>query len=446
MSPKKIDSKKVVSRIFGDTLLGKKKRPGAETIPSLLGYHGKKQTAPKEKLSPISPIRFIWSGWQNEFGGLDMGSDSIKFVLLVQERRRLRLKDLQVEKLIHMDRKAKPEELEKATLDAITKIASRLKPKTKLGISLNDPSLFMDSLTVPRGSEQEVQDIIRRELSEKHLIDPNSSFIDHTTLNGSESSSPTQELLVVAAPRELVYRQFERAQATGFKVLSVETNALACLQALRRIKRWDAKDRVLILDIGAAFSNVSVGIGDRITFNRIIPIAGERWTKAVQETVGCDFEKAEQLKIRYGLKQASPSSQDNVLSGTIPEGTIPEATIPEGEKVSQILMAETEKLLDEVERSFQFALTKETNEEGARLNHVFLMGGGARLLALKEHIEKRWGVPVRQLDLWEGIALDEQTIDREFLNETRDIISVSLGIALRVTEWSVLPFGFGMPA
>ena len=432
MSQKKIDSKEVVSRIFGDAPLAKKKRPGEETISSLLAYRGKKQSASKRELTPR---RFLWSGWQNEFGGLDIGNDSIKFVLLIQERRKLRLKDVQVEKLIHMDSAAKPEEREREVLDAMIKIASRLKPRTKLGISLNDPSLFIDSLTVPRGSNQEVQEVIRRELSEKHLIDPTASFFDHTTLNGSDALSTTQNLLVVAAPRELVYRQFERVQAAGFKVLSVETNALASLQALRRVKRWEAKDRVLILDIGAKFSNVTVVIGDRMTLNRIIPIAGERLTKAVQETMGCDFEKAEQLKIRYGLNQLTHSTQHSTPSGTISEG----------EKVSQILMAETEKLLDEVERSFQFAFAKETSEEGIRLSQVYLMGGGTRLLALKEYTEKRWGAPVHDFDLWEGLSFDEQSIDHNFLNETRDVISVSLGIALRVTEWKVLPFGLGMP-
>lgn len=400
-----------------------------EQLSSLLG-HGQKKPSLKTGSSqkPDLSKRFVlWGGWENEFGGIDIGSDSIKFVLLGQDGRRLRLKDVQIEKLTRLGNDAKPEDRDQEILNGLLKIASRAKGKGKVrvGVSLNDPTLYTEWVSVPRGSEVELRESVRKELSEKHLIDPGATFFDFTKSDNG-SSSAEQELFVVASPKELVYHQFEMVQGAGFKLLNVETNALASFYALKRAARWERSERILILDVGFRCSNLSIVTDDQLRFNRIIPIAGERFTKEIQNHLGINFDEAERLKMKHGLTGGR-------------EGET------ESQSVSQILFNEVDKLISEVERSFQFAFSKEAGEEGRKIDGMYLIGGGARLKGFRQYLEKRWEAPVREADIWEGLSFDERDIEPDFLSEVRDLSSAAIGLALCITEWKVLPFGLGMP-
>jgi protein subunit release factor A len=94
-------------------------------------------------------------------------------------------------------------------------------------------------------------------------------------------------------------------------------------------------------------------IGGRLVFNRIIPIAGERFTRAVERELHCDFESAEQLKIQHGLKY-----MERFRSA----GAGPDA---EGEQVSKALEQEVETLLKN--RSQEADLLKLYQEEHDQL-------------------------------------------------------------------------------
>ena len=462
MSPKKIDPKQVVESIFGPAR-GAEPRGARHAVPleaedDVTKLAGKSDRKASSKRKGLHLPAFLRRGKVHEFGAVDVGHDSIKFVLLVYDGRRLSLQDVQVESVAPVALQESEVEREREIMNGLVKIASRLKPKTKVGIAINDPALYMDLLTVPAATEDEYREFVRRALAEKRFIDPETSFFDYAIMR-STSGGTTQELFVVACPKELVYRQFEMVQSAGFKVLSVETNGLATLQALRRIARWSTPERVLILDIGSRLTDLTVVIGDRIVFNRIIPIAGERFTKAVSETLGCDVDQAERLKVKYGLtmrrlsepphpvgsiggEEEKEPREDASLRAMRP--IEPAAAMPgeppqgdgasEGERVSGALRNEVNKLVGEVERSFEFAFAKEAHTESAPIHHIFVFGGGARMASLREYLGERWGVPVRDVNLWEGLGVDERRIDREFLAEANDLASVSIGLALRVQE------------
>ncbi len=418
MSRKKIDSKKLVARIFEESTQAGIEE--TETVTRVLAS----RRAKRFNSFNFSELRnLISTGFKHEFGGIDIGSSSVKFVLLGYDQARLSVKDVQIEKLTKLSAVERREEKEKELQNALMKIASRVKSKTKVGIALNDPSLFAEPLAIQLSSEKELRAVVQKELSEKHLIDPTANFFDYVKTSAPDTLNKTQNLFAVAAPRELVYRQFGIAQSAGFRVLSVETNALATLVALHRVLRWDSSEKVLFLDIGFHYTNLGILIGGRLVFNRIIPIAGERFTRAVEREVRCDFESAEQLKIQHGLKY---------LERFRPQGAGLEA---EGIQVSGALEQEVEALLTEVERSFQFAFKTESGSDSVRFQSMCLLGGGSRLGLLKEYLEKRWESPVRGVDLWQDFAFKERAIDSDFLKEVNDSVSVALGVALRVTEF-----------
>ncbi len=475
MSPKKIDPRKVVSGIFTDAK-EEASDDGGKRMSSLLGdsgqnpgffrNRGSKESAAKKRQNPIEKglPQFFNGLWQNEFGAIDLGNDSIKFILLSFDGRKIRVKDVQIEKILpisgHEDIQA---EREKEIMDGLLRIAARTRPKTCVSISLNDPSLYIDSINVPTVSEKECRELVQKTLAEKRLIDMDASFFDYSEVDG-EGLADTRNLLVIAAPKDLVYREYEMVRNAGFRVFGVETNVLATLQALSQVTKWAQGEQILILDIGYRFTDLSIVLGERITFSRTIPIAGERFTRAIQERLGCAFDDAEILKVKYGLselprktslseesQEIKSSEAETADSADKTQGPFealepdPQKNLSEAEQVSVAVVTEVEKLLAEIERSFQFAVTRESRSQGIQIDNIFLMGGGARLLRLKDALRARWGIPVREVNFWDGFAINEKRLDREFLSEVNDLVPVSLGLALRIKEWKVLPFGWGMP-
>jgi type IV pilus assembly protein PilM len=472
MAPKKIDPKKVVSGIFSGSQ-SEKSSVDEERVSSLMGDRDKRSKRAKQAGEQRGTKRggfptLLEGVWRNEFGAIDLGNDSIKFLLLNYDGRKICIKDIQVEKVVPATSQDDvPAEREKELMNGLIRISTRVKSKLRVAISLNDPSLFVDLLKVPMVPDSECRELVGKSLSEKRLIDIESSFFDYTEAE-EVGWSDARELLVIAAPKDLVYREFEIVQSAGFKVLGVETNALATLHALKQAAKWGDHEQILVLDVGHRYTDLSIIIGNRITFSRTIPIAGERFTRAIQEAMECGFDDAELLKVKYGLStlkkgreqtpQTPPLKQDggsqpfrdvSAEKITPPEeaAQVPsQQDIPEAERVSLAVMSEVEKLFVEIERSFQFAVAKDVNAEGIQIDNIFLFGGGSRLLRLREFMREKWGVPIRDVNLWEGLNIDDRHIDREFLSEANDIAAVSLGLALRIRDWKVLPFGWGMPA
>lgn len=431
MSPKKIDTEALVKGIFKDTPVQKKKlfsnpSKGRLNQEALLSALGGEKTSPKASFT--EQTRSALSGvWKNEFAGIDIGNDAVKFVLLSQEKNRLCLKDVQIERFARFDRPEDANEFSKEVAASLAKIAARVRPKTKVAVALNDPALYMDFVSVPRGSEDELREAVRKQIAEQRLIEPKACFFDYTVLNGLEPSSGIVYLLVVAAPQELVYQRLQWVEQTGFKVLAVESNALATIQALERARGFGREDRALILDVGARYTALSVFIGSKLTLTRIIPIAGERFTASLAKALGVNQQRAEQLKVKYGL-----------ASEAEPEGS-------EAVKVGRVLKEEIDKLLMEINRSLEFAFSKVGGEGALKINTLFVFGGSAGMKGLKAYLAQKLNAQAGVVNLWQGLQVDHRLIQDEFLNENQDSISVSLGLALRVTDWNVLPFGLGMP-
>ncbi len=424
MSQGKINSKTVIRKIF-ESPDAKSRLDKSDQLSAFV--KGERASRP---VLDLGQGLALWSFGKNEFGGLDLGNDTIKFVLLKRERRNLVLRDLQVEKVLPTDGKQESEERER--LNVLVKIATRAKSNAKVAISLNDPALYVDLLKVPHGSEDELREAVRKEMTERNLVDSENSFFDFAPAQGRSQAAQgaVDELLVAAAPKHLIYREFEVVQGAGFKVEAVEPGALAAFQAVSRVRKWQAGERIVILDIGHRFSNLSLVIGGRLAFNRIIPVAGERFTKAVADALGVNMLKAEQLKIQHGLQMLSSRAKEPGSSALTQELLHPS----EPEKVSQVLESEVEKLLSELERSFQFAFAKDSDAEGQKISGMILLGGSARMKSLSSFLGERLEVPVQDIDLWSEIEIDARTVDKELLDEVRLLTAVALGLGLRIGE------------
>jgi len=172
---------------------------------------------------------------------------------------------------------------------------------------------------------------------------------------------------------------------------------------------------MVVLDIGAGTTDLVVYSKDELTFTRMIPIGGSAISEASAHAVGCSSEDAERLK----------QTTDWI------EGT----DLESGELADQLVVSAIESVVRamarEVRRTIDFynASHKDDPVRGG-----VLVGGGAKLVGLVEHLSHELGIPMVIGRPYANVSVDRKLLGTAFLEDTAPVMAVSIGLALRGVE------------
>jgi len=164
-------------------------------------------------------------------------------------------------------------------------------------------------------------------------------------------------------------------------------------------------ETVVLVNVGAAISNINI-VKDKISmFTRDVTIGGNAFTEEVQKQLNVSHDEAEAYKV----------------GGTLDEhGVVPQ-------EVERIMESVAEVMAGEFQRSLDFFLA--TSAE-ANVTKIYMAGGSAKIGALHRAIEKRSRLPVEILDAWRRVQPDPK-LDPAFLRAHAPEALVALGLALR---------------
>jgi len=153
---------------------------------------------------------------------------------------------------------------------------------------------------------------------------------------------------------------------------------------------------IAVLDIGSASSRLSVTGPEGLEFIRDIPVGSESLTAALAGRVTLDGstldvtrEAAEEIKRGYTIGQ----------SGTVEAGGV---ALPANRVLSAIRPV-LERLASEVVRSMQFHAQA---RPAARVDALWLVGGGAMLGGLPEYLTREVRVQTERLDPWQRTGIE----------------------------------------
>jgi type IV pilus assembly protein PilM len=110
--------------------------------------------------------------------------------------------------------------------------------------------------------------------------------------------------LLTAAPKNLVKRYIEIFTAAEIQIVSLETEAFALERALIGLD----KSSVMIVDMGALATDISVIQEGIPLLNRSIDVGGDTITKAIANSLNINIERAEQFKRDFGLSVSETSA------------------------------------------------------------------------------------------------------------------------------------------
>ncbi|MFH1147846.1 MAG: type IV pilus assembly protein PilM [Pseudomonadota bacterium] len=315
--------------------------------------------------------------------GLDIGSDSIKYVKL---ERRGESYDLLSCGLVPIltSKEASREETLRATAEALRELLKHESRFTEIFTCVNQVSPFSStgvvirSISLPPMSRSELDKAIVWAAKKNVPVSLDETYFDYQVPEGPpDRQTGKKEITIVAGTKGMVDDRVSVCEKAGLTVsgISVTPFALAGLSKSGDVSLSSS----LVIDIGSKSTTIAIFQNGYLMLSREILTAGDSITEAIVEAGLVSHEEAEDLKLRMDLtkQHERPEVMEGVTSAL-------------------------DRIISEIERSFSFHQKKYPD---APISDVYLTGGTACLKGLSQLVEDALGIKVRIINPFERMDI-----------------------------------------
>ena len=348
----------------------------------------------------------LWKKKTSLMVGIDIGSHSIKAVLLNQNDNGYVLETIAVEPMPRgsiVDREIQD-------IDAVGKVVAKIRKKisSSVGHAASAVSgqtvitkiIYMDAAL----NEHELASQIEIEADSLIPYPLDEVSLDFESLEINESDPSKINVLLSAARTESVEARVAALEAGGFdtKVIDVESYAVSRGYDLTLAQLPDDASAKVVatVDIGATMTLVSVSEAGNHIYSRDQLFGGEQYTRSIVSYYNKSFEEAEMAKLTDDLP---PNYTFEVLA---PFHTI---------------------LVQQIRRAIQMFLTTSGKE---KIDYLVISGGSALVEGIEQLLTEELGIHTVIANPFEGMEISSN-IDKDELAKTAPSLMVAAGLALR---------------
>ena len=203
--------------------------------------------------------------------GMDMGDDALTLVQMVDNKNAIRpLAFDSIEYPVAI--KSGSVLWQRWAIEVIAKTVAHGRFQGKKVIAAMPPrEVFIDTIKMPRTTEDELQNAILDYLGPKLRITPDNILIKHF-------KTDSENLLVMATDKTKLYRHLAIYEKAHLKVVSISVWPMAVLKAYERIwaKHMDQDDNpVMLLDIGKSCTNIVICNSANLYFAHSAPVGAK---------------------------------------------------------------------------------------------------------------------------------------------------------------------------
>lgn len=307
--------------------------------------------------------------------GLDIGTSSVKLMELKETSSGI--------EVLHLALSEFPPELKGRERKDPYWIAALIKElfqeagikKTEVITVVSGPEVGIRRMILPPIPREELRAAISWEGGKCFPFPLDKAIIDYHLLGEvSEGEAKKLALLAVAARPEAIDQELSILNFAGLTPKGIEVTPFALWNILQRSYPLNERENIALLDLGAEETGVLIFKGQVLQFTREIFTGSNSLTQAIASTLPEEsWEKAEEIKRHQGISREA--------------------------SFFPALRPPLERMVAEVERSFDFYRTQVREEKIAR---VLISGGGAELKGLPEFLENSLGIPVEVFNPFAG--------------------------------------------
>jgi type IV pilus assembly protein PilM len=324
--------------------------------------------------------------------GLDIGGNSVKIVELVQTSQGIELENASIVSIKTEDGRPKEEYAVSALTEAIAPF-NKLE-KSQLAVSMPGRSVIVRHFKIPFVGANRIKQIIKYEAQQQVPFPLEEVIWDYQILKSDDKAAQEINVALVAVKSGLINDLLIRISDIGISADLIETTSFAVFDCAKFNNVLDNAPIVLI-DIGAISTDISVASGEQLVFSRSIHIAGNDITRAIQKERSIGFEDAEKAK----LKKEDLNAAVSVL----------------------------ETLSSEIHRSISFYMSQVDRK--SEFKKVVLTGQTSNLKEIAAFLSNNLKMEVVELNPFSNILISDKRI-LDIVDQSPNAWSVAIGSAL----------------
>jgi len=282
--------------------------------------------------------------------------------------------------------------------------------------AVSGQAVVIRPINMTQMSERELQNAIKYEAERYLPYSVADAQIKGTILRKNvEGDEKNMEVLLVAAPNEVVSNTQEVIKRAGVTPEAIDLEPFALVRAAQMIlSDVISSQTIALINLGASSSSINIFKEGILRHNRTITTAGNSFTKSIGQSLNLSFEEAEKIKKEKGVirveKDATPVA-------------------PTTMRIFNVIIPVLNDLVTEIQRSFDFYRAR---YRGESVDLILLSGGTVKFKNIDAYISNELGVPCEIADPFKNVDIsDVPGFSQEELRDFAPSLMVVVGLALR---------------
>lgn len=259
-------------------------------------------------------------------------------------------------------------------------------------MSLPAFSSFVDEVALPPMPAEEIASAITFEARSHVPVPINEVELTWQVTSKNDKGSTAT---IIAVPKEVIFRYRSICAQLGLvlKVLEVETFSI-----MRALNLY-GPEPLLILDIGARNTNISLIAGGLLRASHNIETSGRDITNIIAQSLGVTSKRAEELKLAQGL-----------------------ALTKNNPSISDLINSSIDAITEEARRLIEAKGVK------GSLKRLVLTGGSGKMKEMPGYLSKKLGLSIDIASPWATIDCNPQL--KTALDMNASTFTVAVGLSL----------------
>lgn len=338
----------------------------------------------------------------NLFLGIDIGDSSLKMVELRKKRKKIFLSNYAFSENVtdvNFTKVADVNYLAQAILKV--KAEAGIKAK-KVTASLPTFSVFSSIINLPAIDKKNMDKIVANEAKKVIPLPLEEMILDWKIVpqKAGEEEKNGRRVFLTGSPKKLVRRYIEIFRLAKLELASLETETFSLVRSLMA----NDPSTVMIVEIGANSTDLSVVQDSIPVLNRSLEVCGSTVTQALADKLGLSFIQAEQFKLD--------------LSASLSDGS--------QDELPQLIIKTLGPVIHGIEYMREFF---EKSGVANKIEKIVLSGGGALLLNLADYLSKHLNLQVIIGDPFSRVSYPVEM--QPIISEVGSKLAVAAGLALR---------------
>jgi type IV pilus assembly protein PilM len=346
----------------------------------------------------------LFSRSDNSFLGVDIGDSSLKMVELQKRGKKIYLTNYAFSENVSDVKFTKIDDTAYLA-KAINKVRNEAKISAKkVTASLPTFAVFSSIITLSGVDKKNMTDAVLEEAKKVIPLPLEEMKIDFKIIpevaGDKNANKSNTRVFLTCSPRKIVRKYIDVFRQAGLELSYLETETFSLVRSLI----GNDKSTIMIVEIGANSTDISVVRESIPVLNRSLEICGATITQALMEKLSLTFAEAEQFKIDLSLSEKNNSELPAVIIKAITP------------------------IVSEIKYMLDFYNMSNVNP----IEKIILSGGSSLLFNLVNYLSEKLNLQVIIGDPFNRIVYSDEL--KPIIREVGPRLAVAVGLALRDIE------------